>query len=281
MHEGYCNEVSLGEAYAGIVASVKDADTRGVVTTKDVEAQLERSAGSRFAQTLETIKDAECGLDRASASRDHSISHAVKDAQCHLDARSGDRFAQTVKDIKNVESQLDRSSGDRFHWTIENIKANLVEGLKDGSATRTYIKDSLIENLKDASATRARVNDGFSESFAQVANARREIQLQEESNSRSADALAYKLFGLQEKRACEDQASTMIQFKEQAMLSKELACETQAKLAECCCELKELIRGQASQTRDLVQSQEVDRLRERLNTAETKAIVEAAVKVGK
>ena len=64
------------------------------------------------------------------------------------------------------------------------------------------------------------------------------------------------------------------------MLSEKLAAQASRELAAVSCEIKERIASDGQKTRDLINAQEVDRLRERAQKAESQlALVKLGVKV--
>jgi hypothetical protein len=248
--------------YRGPVVYRDDGDI--LRTIKDSEAQLDRAAGDRYADTVKTVKDSEAQLDRS----------------------AGDRFMQTVEDIKDAEARLDRSSGDRFIQTVQDIKEVEIAAERSKGKLVELIKDSEFENEKAEGKTRGMLAENFRELFRQdwkgvdnikeeIHEARRELMYHQLDGVKdnllefkNSQGLAYKLAAEADKTACANQTQTLLQFKEQALLSEKLAAQAARELAECCCELKSLIRDDGQKTRDLINSQEVDRLRERARRAE-------------
>lgn len=273
-------ERSIGLAHADSVKTVKDAQadlerSNGVhyadtvKTVKDAQADLERSAGFHYADTVKTVKDAECNLERSTANGFMNAIQDVKDAETRLNSSAADRFMQTIQDIKDAETRLDRSAGDRFIQTIQDIKDAAKDvALAGAKNVETTLKAEFALERSN-SETRSVIKDGFKEVLLEQCenfDAVKEVvkdkvaHLTEKVQCGFADAQAV---------AYQNQMAVLLQFKDQALLSEKLAARASRELAECCCELKELVRTDGDKTRELINAQEVDRLRERANKAES------------
>lgn len=232
-------ERSGGMHYGNLVGYIKDAEADAVKTTKDMEAQMARQNGQAYAGTLETIKDSEVNLNW----------------------QAGDRFIQLIQDVKDLEARTEKASGDRFIWTMQDIKSAQLDTVKGTGKVVEHQKDSDYRNAKGFAHTNERLGDGFKEVLEETSEWLCDLKEVVKDNFK------------------ETQVQQLLQFKEQALISERTACKQEllserlaaqaaAQLAECCCELKELVKDEAAETRELINAQEVDRLRERARKAE-------------
>lgn len=246
----------------------RNHDVEIMEAVKDAEADLERSEGQHFGDTMVAIKDAEANLQCS-----------VKDTEADLERSSGLHYADTVKTIKDVEAQLERGSSDRFMQTLENVKqvevatekakAKILEAVREeGGETRELtafgFKDMELELCKGVDNVKDSIQDARRElMYSQLTSCK--DTLLEFKNTQN---LARQLAAEADKTACQNQTQTLLQFKEQALLSERLACQASKELAAQSCDIKELVRAEAQATRALVNSIEQDRLRERASRAE-------------
>lgn len=252
-----------------------------------------RRHNDRDVEIIEAVKDAQADMLRT-----------VKDAEAELDRANGNRYADTVKTIKDTEAQLDRAAGNRYANTLENIKSSECTTEKVGAKTVDVVRQSelaterakakIIEEIKEAELecqesgceTRAQMAEGFKDLILQncdrfdnvkdaVKSARQELLLNQVVGFKdnliefkNSQSIAYQLAAAAEKTATQNQMQTLLQFKDQAMLTEKLAAQASKELAECCCELKERMRSEGESTRQLISNIETDRVRERAIRAE-------------
>lgn len=268
---------------------------------KDAQASLERSTGIHYADTVKTIKDSEANLDRAGGDRFMQTVQDIKDAEARLERSSGDRFMQVIQDVKDAETRLDKSGGDRFIQTIQDIKDAAKDVALSGAHNVEVTKEGNFQTERSQSQTRELVAAGFKDLAVEVCEGFDEVKGLVERDTKEILVNQLKEFAQADKTACHNQTMTLLQFKEQALLSdrhaasqallserlaakqellsEKLAAQAAAQAAECCCEIKELIRTDGDRTRALVNEQEVQRLRDRALKAEAGLAAFFAAKV--
>lgn len=292
-HDDHRGEFQILGSITDTIAAVKDAEanlaaTNGqqfaqtVMAVKDAEANLAATNGEQFTEVLEAVKDAEADLERSSGLHYADTVKTIKDSEGNIERELGRDYADTVKTIKDVEAQLDRASGNRYADTVKTLKdvestLERSEGLTRDvvrqaelavERTREKIVDVIrqaeLESCKEFDTVRHTVEKAEKDILVHQISGFKDtvIEFQKTHN------LMNQLAAAAEKTACQNQMQTLLQFKDQALLSEKLAAQASRELAECCCEMKELVRADGQKTRDLINSQEVDRLRERANKAE-------------
>lgn len=260
---------------SSVVVTNKDHDwARDAERVKDVLATMSSADGTRHANTLETIKDAEANLQEANGRNFMEVDRDVKDSEARLERSSGDRFMQVVQDVKDAEARLERSSGDRFIKTVEDIYHTDRDIWKSQGHVLETIKDVEFEGEKSRAKTREEMLNAFKYSDVRMID-----------EFRKTDSVIYNNHEKSQKTAFENEMRNLLQFKDQALLSEKLyaghnllseklaahqqllseklAAQAAKEAAECCCEIKQLIGADGQKTRDLINAQEVDRLREK------------------
>lgn len=251
------NQHNKKDYWVELMEAVKDAQADGVRTTKDSEANIERSLSVSFQNAIQDTKDAE--------------------ARLHKDA--GDKFIQIVQDVKDAEARLDRSSGDRFIQTIQDIKDAAKDVALAGAKGVETTKDVEYQLEKSNGHTRERMESGFrhteNEMFKQFEYAQKTAY---ENQMRNLGQFKDQAL-LSEKLAAHQELLSERLAAHQALLSERLAAEAAAKAAECCCELKEAVRADGDRTRALINSITEQNLRDRAAKAEAGLAAYFAAKV--
>lgn len=223
---------SSRDKWVETMEAIKDAECDAVRTTKDTEANLDRAAGDRFMQTVQDVKDAETRL--------------------HEDL--GNKFLEVVQDVKDAETRLHKDAADKFITTVQDIKDADRRGSDRAGRMIDVTRQSAYETERSASQTREDMLENFRHTDEKFCSVKEVVQ-------NKYEALAKEVgYGFKEaqKDAYQNQLAVMLQFKDAALLAEKLACS-----------LKEHIGYDGQKTRDLINSQEVDRLRERAQRAET------------
>lgn len=267
------------------------ADT--VKTVKDTEAQLDRANGDRHADGVKTLKDVEVGLERSNGSRHSDVVKTLKDVEVQLDRAAADRFAALMTDVKDSEGNLAKD----IALSKEATKDAQYAGEVSASNTRGAIRESELRNEITEGRTRDLFNERFrdltaesSESFCEVKEkiSCTKYELASHMNSGFKDLilehkydqnLMRELNAKSDRIALENHYQNLLQFKDAALLAEKLACkqEMQAEknaanasreLLANMCDVKERIHAEGEDTRKLISSIELDRLRERASKAE-------------
>lgn len=260
-----------------------------VKTVKDVESGLERSGGLHYGDTVKTVKDAEANLERSAGTRYGNTLQAVKDAECNIDRLAANRFSETVEDIKETEIAVERAHGvtrdvvRQGEIATEAAKAKIVD----------VVRKSEFNAEKGESQTRALMAAGYADLKNSVFNSEKELgytMLREFRDrlveDKKAQGLAYRLAAEADKTACANAAANQLNFAiadkdravhatAQALAFKEMELRQEKLAAQAAkesfgnhCELKDMIRVDGQQTRDLIKGHEMERLRERAMRAE-------------
>jgi hypothetical protein len=290
-----------------LMGAIKDAEADVLRTVKDAEADLERSGGLHYGATVTAIKDAQAAIERgaglhygasvtavkdaqASIERGAGLHYAdtvktIKDAEAQLDRASGDRFGRMVEDIKDAEARLDRASGDRFIKTIEDVKESTFTTEKAKAKLVELVKESELENLKAEARTRELLQHGFKEVLLEDCKGFDDVKRKVERVERD---LACQLINgfkdqiIESKQAAyeraQNQAVTMMGFKDTQLQLAAVKSDLAAQLAECCCETKLMFAAQTAniladgqKTRELINANEVADLREKLSEAKARS----------
>lgn len=265
-----------------VAGYVKDTDAHVTGLVKDAEASLGQTMGTHFAGTIGAVKDAQADLERSGGLHFAGTLEAVKDAQADLERSGGLHYADTVKTVKDVEAQSERSAGSRYADTVKTVK-DAESTLERASAlTRDVVRQAelaveqskakIIDVLRDVELEQCK---GFDNVKEEVQDARKELLFHQVTGFKdnliefkNTQNLMHQLAAAAEKTACQNQMQTLLQFKDQTLLAEKIAAQASRELAECCCEIRQEIAADGQKTRDLVNQQEVDRLRERASKAE-------------
>lgn len=293
-------ERSAGLHYGDTVKTVKDVEaglerTAGVhygdtvKTVKDAQADLERSTGLHYGDTVKTVKDAEANLERSAGTRYGNTLQAVKDAECNIDRLAANRFTETVEDIKETEIAVERAHGvtrdvvRQSEIATEAAKAKIVD----------TVRKSEFNAERGENQTRALMAAGYADLKNSVFNTEKELgytMLKEFKDrlveDKKAQGLAYRLAAETEKAIIANAAANQLNFtiadkdraahatanalafKEVELRQERLAAQASKEAFAHHSELKDLIRVDGQQTRDLIKNQEMERLRERALKAE-------------
>lgn len=215
--------------------------------------------------------------------------------------RTHDRFAQVGRDIKDTRYDIvqEMTKGfaatavgfahtdeemqegfcdikDKVGQAASAVTAAVFHGVEEAqenyAATQKQISDSATSTLvgfKDLTALayqvegRALLEAAKNASALSVQADKNAYQLQLQAQTFSAAAQLEAVRNTNALSVQADKNSAAIQLQATVNASAALAA-----MAECCCELKELIRGDGQATRDLINAQEVGNLRDRANKAE-------------
>lgn len=123
-------------------------------------------------------------------------------------------------------------------------------GFRNFEATKDAFKDLLISTKDDLKAVLISNKDDMRDLLVSQKNDAKELLL--------------KIF--------DSEKDILLQFKDTQLQAVQNKCELAAKIAECCCEQKELIRAQNELTRDLVSKIEVERIRDQFRDSKEELI---------
>lgn len=263
-----------------LMEAIKDAEAHVACTVKDAEADLERSSGQHYADTVKTVKDAEAQLDRAGGDRFMQTVQDIKDAETRMHEDFGNKIIDVIQDVKDAETRLHKDAADKFISTIEDVKDSDRRGSERAGRVIDTVRQTAFDAERSESTTREYMLKEFRHADEKLAHGFCGVK---EVVRDKYEALAKEVgYGFKESQqiAYQNQLATLLQFKDAALLSEKLAAKQELlseKLAaaaqkaadDCCCELKERIAADGQKTRDLINAQEVDRLRERAQKAET------------
>lgn len=211
-----------------------------------------------YARDAERVKDVLSTMAAATAVQTQNLTQDIKDAEARLQTSAGDRFINTIQDIKDAETRLNSASADRFIHIVQDIKENATAVALAGAHTVETVKDVEFQLEKGHAQTRDEMQKSFKSSevemlkqFEWAQDKRAEYELRNMSQFKDQALLSEKLYA------------------SQALLSERLAAQAASKAAECCCEIKELVRADGDRTRALINDLEHDRLRDKAEKAES------------
>ncbi len=260
-----------------------------VKTVKDAQADLERSTGLHYGDTVKTVKDAEANLERSSGTRYGNILQTVKDAECNIDRLAANRFAETVEEIKEVEVAVEKAHG----VTRDVVRQAEIATEAAKSKIVDTVRKSEFNAEKGESQTRALMAAGYADLKNSVFNTEKELgytMLREFKErlieDKKAQSLAYRLaadadktaytnatanqlnFAIADKDRAIHAVANALSFKEVELRQERIAAQSAKENFAHYCDLKELIKNEGQQTRDLVKDNETQQLREKVMRAE-------------
>lgn len=215
--------------------------------------------------------------------------------------RNHDRFAQVERDIKDsrydvVEEMtkgftaeaLASTNSDRINSSQMN--AGFTAAALASCKTEDQIQESADKVMSDVRHSSEKNDDNFSQLQKQVSDSATSTLV----GFKDQLALTYQVEGRSLLEAAKNAnalavqsdknwASLQFQAEKNAsasvLLAQQLASDAARQAAECCCELKELIRADGDRTRALINGHEIDRLRDRAAKAEAGLAAYFAAKV--
>lgn len=226
--------------------------------------------------------------------------------------RNHDRFAEVRRDVKDEGCEGIKATKDARYDVVQEVNqsfkdtGNQIErGFTAASLAACRSDDKVCEGF-DSLRTSVRdgtdvTKDSFAQSQKQVSDAatatlvgfkdlqaltyqvegRSLLEAAKNTNNLANQATSnFNLISVQnEKIAAAAQLEAQKNAAAAQLEAQKNAASIAAQLAECCCELKELIRCEGQKTRELINEQEVDRLRERASKAENQlALLQLHVK---
>ena len=215
-----------------------DATTQGTRQVVQSEMGVTRSLGDGFRDGSAALAANYASLSAAAANNYANLSaqnFGTKETVAAYGNRTSDQTASVLATLSGQHTSMTRDvvsiGRDLATQAAANAAANQLEGAKNAAASQ--LQNAM--NSKDA-ALQAAVN---SKEFVLQASFLAKDSLLEQS----------KWFALAEKTA---------------MVNK---LDTDAKMAACCCEIKEVVVGTANSTQSLIQSNESSRVRDALSAA--------------
>lgn len=267
--------------FAGINETVRSTDKLGLQANTIAwnEMNLQDSGFNAVRAQNERINDAQSAFgDRASK----HLSQSLADSFSRLSAQGENGFAreldattQGIRQTVHSEMGLTRGLNDGFMVSAAAAAANYANLSQQNALTNNRTGDHIANVLgvisrqhADMSRDLVMVNkEIISQAAVNAAASQLEaaknasaLQLQAAINSKDAVLQASVIA----KDSLLEQSKWFAQAEKTAMINK---CEIEAKLAACCCEIKETVVGTANATQNLVQSNEAARIRDALAAA--------------
>lgn len=183
-----------------------------------------------------------------------------------LNNRVSDSAAQ-VSTNDNINSHHQSANSDRIGY------ANLNAADRNGADTRTALRDEANETRNQAryySASAERI--GF-KNFEATKDALKDVLISTKEDLKNVlisqkDDLRDLLISTKNDfkdlllKNCDSDKENLLLFKDAQLVAMQNKCDLAEKIAECCCEQKELVREQANLTRELIRHNDAERLRD-------------------
>lgn len=274
---------------SGASAVVSDDCTRDIAlmsAIKDAEADLERSGGLHYGDTVKTVKDAECNLERSGGLHYGDTVKTIKDAEACLERSNGLRYGNTLEAVKDVECNIDRLAANRFAETTEDIKNVQVTVEKAHGTTRDVVRQSeiateaakakVVETVckaeinaqREEGHTRSLMAGGYADLKNSVFNTEKELGYSTLQGFKDQQMISYQLAACADRDRDRHATANALAFKEVELRQEKLAAQLSKESLYQHAEVKELIHLNNQKTRDLINQYETDRLRERAVRAE-------------
>jgi hypothetical protein len=261
---------------------------------KEAEADLERSAGRHFAGTLENIKDAEAQLERSFGDKFGNVSRDVKDAEGRVTRDVKDSEVRVTRDVKDAQYDGVLATKDARHDGIiatttagsagvlatKESRFDVMQGLSSGFTAQAKANcHSDEENKKDFFFTQKQISDsayatqgGFKDLTSLNYQIEGRALLEAAKNAAALAVQADKNWAATNLQAQVNHAAS-------TLLATQIAAQSAKEAAECCCELKEKIGEDGQKTRDLINSIQMQDLRDRATKSENALASYFAAKV--
>jgi hypothetical protein len=267
----------VGEKVGAQVQSAQNSLSRDVHSESDkitgqattIAWSQEESEGRRFGEVraqIERINDAQSAYtDRAFKYTQQQTS----DSFARLSAQGENGFYRTGVAVAAVDKQVVQS------------EIGLGKAVTAGfSETNTRISDSYARlaeqhcDLKSAiAAAQAAAAECCCEVKQEVLRTGKELGLQAAQNFGAVQVEAAKNKAELQFQAAVNQKESLLEQSKWFALAEKTAmvnkCDLEAKLAACCCEIKETVTGTASATQALIQAEATTRVRDALAAAST------------
>lgn len=151
-----------------------------------------------------------------------------------------ERFGIANMEATRKEGYETREDVDKFGFRTQDAIERF--GLKNLEATKDSLKDILISTKDDLKNVLISQKDDIKDLLISNKNDFKDVML----------------------KNCQVEKDMLIQFKDAQLVAMQNKSDLEKQIAECCCENKELVRDQASITRDLIRSESESRLRDDL-----------------
>lgn len=251
-------------------------------------AQDVREEGRGNSETTRTegrfLQSELCGVGRTLAQdiryEGRELGHEVKGVEKevrHEGRHLEDRIENTQRDLRFEVRGIDRKLDDvekqvRFEGRhlsdalCENKEAIRMEGCDGREVTKDTYANLLQEVMRQGAKTdliqeknyaniQLLEEKNYTSTLLELQKAKYDLAKNTDNGFNFVEKLMINGFKDARFDAAQNQMATQLAFKEQALLSRELACEAAKQLAECCCELKERIAADGQRTRDLLNEQ--------------------------
>jgi len=168
----------------------------------------------------------------------------------------------TNSDFRNLSGVVEGSR----HSTADSFASVRVEAANSDGITRLEVANKAshgVEVSKDlASVAIQQMVSGFKDGRYDAASLTASILAGQVSGFKDARYDSSQAEGRLSGQASANASAMALAFKDAAILSLQNKADSDAKAAECCCELKEKIGSDGQQTRDLMNSIDRERLRD-------------------
>lgn len=264
---------AIDRASYGISQDVQDTKDKVTGQATNIAWAQDGAEGRRFdgvRAQIERVNDAQSAYtDRAFKYQGQQTADSFARLSAQGEAgfyRTREAVGAVDKQVLKSEISLGKDVAAGFHHTnnsIQNAYSRLAEqhcDLKSAIATAQAaaaeccceVKQEVLRTGKELGLQAA---GNFGAIQVEAAKNKADIQLQAAVNHKESLLEQSKWFALAEKTA---------------MVNK---CELEAKLAACCCEVKELVTGTAAATQALIRDGETTRVRDALSAANTENVI--------
>jgi hypothetical protein len=276
----------IKEAQVSGILSTQQASVAGLLATKDTENQIQRDV--KEAQVTGILSTQQSAVAGVLATKDgaYQLQRDIKEAQV-AGVLSSQQNGSDTREAVYRESASNRQTTDRNGYANEvttNRVASAILAQGADTASQMFLgqKDIQLEDAKNYGRDQYKSERRFAETTLRAADSERRTQRDafewaaraqldasrhyEQTGRQLAESALRAQFELAsvsnrlERQASDNVASIQLKAaKHEAKL--------QAKLAECCCEIKEHIGMSADKTQDMIRGSEIMRLRDELAEA--------------
>ena len=225
--------------------------------------------GQAVAATDKQVVQSEIGLTRTTADSFARLSNQTSDGFARQLAASIENGKQTVQSEMGVTRSVNAGFSDSALAAATNYARLSEQNCQTKEVIAAYgnrASDQTASVLATLSAQHAGITRDIGtvgkELTLQSANQFGVLQLEASKNTNAIQMQA----AINSKESLLEQSKWFALAEKTAMVNK---CDLEAKMAACCCEIKEVVVGSANATQALIQSGETNRVRDALSAAAT------------
>jgi len=263
------------------VASQIDRTTHGLSSQVGIKTDMLGNQANQLAWAQESNMGHRFGEIRGQTERINDAQSAYSDRAFKYGfSQNSDSFARLSVQTENGNYRLGTAVTNAEKQTLHSqmgLERSLNSGFTDVNA---FMRDSAARSseqhcdIKSAiAAAQLAAAESFCETKRDILLSAKELGIQAAQNFGAVQVEASKNTAAIQVQAAVNQKESLLEqskwfaiAERTAMLNK---CEMEAKLAACCCEIKEAVSSTASATQSLIQSTESARLRDALTNATT------------